>query len=58
MTFNAQVSKGFRLGGVNDPLNLPLCGPTAGAMVVFSPDTFRSPWGSSFIIDTPLRPAA
>ncbi|MBC9033920.1 TonB-dependent receptor [Sphingomonas sp. JC676] len=28
LTFNAQVSKGFRLGGVNDPLNLPLCGPT------------------------------
>ena len=25
MTFNAQASKGFRLGGVNDPLNLPLC---------------------------------
>lgn len=24
---NAQVSKGFRLGGVNDPLNLPLCSP-------------------------------
>ena len=23
--FNAQASKGFRLGGVNDPLNLPLC---------------------------------
>lgn len=23
--FNAQVSKGFRLGGINDPLNLPLC---------------------------------
>jgi outer membrane receptor protein involved in Fe transport len=28
VTFNAQASKGFRLGGVNDPLNLPLCGPT------------------------------
>ena len=27
LTVNAQVSKGFRLGGVNDPLNLPLCGP-------------------------------
>jgi len=26
---NAQVSKGFRLGGVNDPLNIPLC--TGGA---------------------------
>jgi iron complex outermembrane receptor protein len=23
--FNAQVSKGFRLGGINDPINLPLC---------------------------------
>jgi iron complex outermembrane recepter protein len=23
--FNAQFSKGFRLGGINDPLNLPLC---------------------------------
>ena len=25
MRINAQVSKGFRLGGVNDPLNIPLC---------------------------------
>ncbi|MFV3130145.1 TonB-dependent receptor [Niveispirillum sp. KHB5.9] len=25
VTINAQVSKGFRLGGINDPLNLPLC---------------------------------
>jgi iron complex outermembrane receptor protein len=24
---NAQVSKGFRLGGINDPLNEPLCTP-------------------------------
>jgi iron complex outermembrane receptor protein len=24
---NAQVSKGFRLGGLNDPLNVPLCTP-------------------------------
>ncbi|MEA1014102.1 TonB-dependent receptor [Sphingosinicella sp. LY1275] len=39
VNFNAQVSKGFRLGGVNDPLNLPLCtdqdeaifGPFAGS---------------------------
>ena len=27
ITVNAQVSKGFRLGGANDPLNLGLCGP-------------------------------
>ena len=25
VTLNAQVSKGFRLGGINDPINLPLC---------------------------------
>jgi iron complex outermembrane receptor protein len=25
--FNAQVSKGFRLGGINDPLNVVLCSP-------------------------------
>ena len=24
---NAQVSKGFRLGGINDPLNAPICSP-------------------------------
>jgi iron complex outermembrane receptor protein len=27
LTVNAQASKGFRLGGVNDPLNVPLCTP-------------------------------
>ena len=39
LSVNLQASKGFRLGGVNDPLNLPLCsdadeeifGPFAGA---------------------------
>lgn len=25
VTINAQAAKGFRLGGVNDPLNVPLC---------------------------------
>jgi outer membrane receptor protein involved in Fe transport len=29
---NAQASQGFRLGGVNDPLNLPLCSPTDAAL--------------------------
>lgn len=26
-TVNAQASRGFRLGGINDPLNVPLCSP-------------------------------
>jgi iron complex outermembrane recepter protein len=28
LNLTAQVSKGFRLGGINDPLNVPLCTPT------------------------------
>jgi iron complex outermembrane receptor protein len=27
ITFNAQASRGFRLGGINDPINLPICSP-------------------------------
>ena len=30
---NGQISKGFRLGGINDPLNLPLC--TAQDLVIY-----------------------
>jgi iron complex outermembrane receptor protein len=26
--FNAQLARGFRLGGINDPINLPLCSAT------------------------------
>lgn len=32
VTINAQASKGFRLGGVNDPLNIPLCSGGAGGV--------------------------
>jgi iron complex outermembrane receptor protein len=34
LRFNAQVSRGFRLGGINDPLNVPLC--TAQDLATFS----------------------
>jgi iron complex outermembrane receptor protein len=33
VNLNAQVSRGFRLGGINDPLNIPLC--TAQDLVTF-----------------------
>lgn len=32
VTFNAQAAQGFRLGGVNDPLNIPLCSPQDAAI--------------------------
>ena len=34
VTLNGQISKGFRLGGVNDPLNKPLC--SAADLATFS----------------------
>ena len=34
VTLNAQVARGFRLGGINDPLNVPLC--TAQDLATFS----------------------
>ncbi len=33
VNLNAQISRGFRLGGINDPLNVPLC--TAQDLVTF-----------------------
>ena len=33
LTLNAQASRGFRLGGVNDPLNTPLC--SASDLAIF-----------------------
>jgi iron complex outermembrane receptor protein len=35
LSVNLQIAKGFRLGGVNDPLNLPLC--TLSDRAVFGP---------------------
>jgi iron complex outermembrane recepter protein len=35
LTLNAQASRGFRLGGINDPLNQPLC--SAADSTTFSP---------------------
>jgi iron complex outermembrane recepter protein len=36
--FSAQAARGFRLGGINDPINLPLCSPLD--KVVFGSQTF------------------
>jgi len=43
ITINAQASQGFRLGGVNDPLNVPLCDDgdldTFGAFQAYDDET-------------------
>jgi len=35
LSVNVQVAKGFRLGGINDPLNIPLC--TAPDQAIYGP---------------------
>ena len=37
LSVNAQVAQGFRLGGVNDPLNIPLC--SAADQLIYGPFT-------------------
>ena len=37
LSVNAQIAKGFRLGGINDPLNLPIC--TAADRAIYGPFT-------------------
>ncbi len=50
VTVNAQAAKGFRLGGVNDPLNLPLCdggvpnGPDAALFGAFQDYNDETLW--------------
>ncbi|HVY83033.1 MAG TPA: TonB-dependent receptor [Steroidobacteraceae bacterium] len=41
LSFSAQVSRGFRLGGINDPLNAPICSPDD--RVLFG-SVFSSTW--------------
>ena len=41
---NAQISRGFRLGGINDPLNVPLC--TAQDLVTFGG---KETWGDETV---------
>jgi iron complex outermembrane receptor protein len=38
LSVNLQVAKGFRLGGVNDPLNIPLCTASDAAIFGNHPD--------------------
>ena len=43
LSFNVQAAKGFRLGGINDPLNVPLCSPadlaTFGGLGAYDDET-------------------
>ena len=41
VTLNAQASKGFRLGGINDPLNLPLCQSAQDSITFSGRDSWR-----------------
>ncbi len=51
---NAQVSKGFRLGGINDPINLPLC--SADDRLVFgNQGTWKDERNTNYEIGAKMR---
>lgn len=53
MSLNAQVSKGFRLGGINDPLNVSLC--TAQDLATFGGnDSFEDEELTNFEVGTKM----
>ncbi len=54
LRFNAQVSRGFRLGGINDPLNVTLCAPADLAIYEGQP-TFKDEKVTNYEIDAKTR---
>jgi iron complex outermembrane receptor protein len=51
---NAQVSKGFRLGGINDPINVPLC--SADDLLVFgNQGTWKDERNTNYEIGAKMR---
>ena len=54
LRFNAQVSRGFRLGGINDPLNVTLCTPADLAIYEGQP-TFKDEKVTNYEIDAKTR---
>lgn len=53
-TLNAQASKGFRLGGINDPINLPLCTP-ADRVTFGGHDSFNDETAWSYEVGSKSR---
>jgi iron complex outermembrane receptor protein len=54
LAFNAQVARGFRLGGINDPINVPLC--SADDLLVFgNQKTWKDEKNTNFEIGAKMR---
>ncbi len=54
LTLNAQVARGFRLGGINDPINVPLC--SADDLLVFgNQQNWKDEKNTNFEIGAKMR---
>ena len=53
---NAQASRGFRLGGVNDPLNAPLCGNSYDTFRKFQEFEDETLWNYEFGFKSSFEP--
>jgi iron complex outermembrane receptor protein len=48
LKFYAQASRGFRLGGINDPINVPICGATDFATYGSLPVKWKNEWAWNY----------
>jgi iron complex outermembrane receptor protein len=54
VTLNAQVARGFRLGGINDPINVPLCSPD-DLLVFGNQKTWKDEKNTNYEIGAKMR---
>jgi len=55
MKFNLQASRGFRLGGINDPINAPLCGQAAYDFYSQVPQKWKDEWAWNYELGAKMR---
>ncbi len=52
---NLQVSRGFRLGGINDPINTPICGAVDFATYGGLPVKWKNEWATNYELGTKMQ---
>jgi iron complex outermembrane receptor protein len=55
ISFSAQLSRGFRLGGINDPLNIPICGTDGPLYSSIFSSTWKDEKNMNYELGTKMR---
>jgi iron complex outermembrane receptor protein len=55
LKLNMQVSRGFRLGGINDPINVPICGAVDFATYGGLPVKWKDEWATNYELGSKMQ---